>query len=157
MRFSKVRPQPLHINSINNSFLRQQWAKQFLTKNIQSKVVINIDETWIGQTDYRRRKWGVRGSNNSLPVKNLQPRLSLILALDTTGTIYYSITQHNTDSYMMEIFFEQLSIRLDQDRPGWRKNSVVLIDNAPYHASNQSMKMFEQLRIPLMFLAPLFL
>ena len=55
-------------------------------------MIINIDETWIGQTDYRRRKWGVRGSNNSLPVKSLQPRLSLILALDTTGAIYYSIT-----------------------------------------------------------------
>ena len=154
MSYRRVRPQAIHINSINNAFLRQQWAKKFLTKQIQDKVVINIDETWIGQTDFKRRKWGKRGSNNSYPVKNLQPRLSLILALDSTGTIYYSITQYNTDSYMMEIFFEQLTIRLDQDRPGWRKNSVVLIDNAPYHSSNQSMRMFQQLKIPLMFLAP---
>ena len=43
--------------------------------------------------------------NNSVSIKSLQPRLTLIVALDSTGEIYYSVTQNNTDSSMMEIFF----------------------------------------------------
>ena len=54
----------------------------------------------------------------------------------------------------MEIFFLELVKRLDETRKNWRKNHVILMDNAPYHKSNDSLRLFEELRIPLIFTGP---
>ena len=54
----------------------------------------------------------------------------------------------------MEIFFRQLVNKLNKDRIDWRENTIVLIDNAPYHCSSSIMKLYEDLRIPIMFTGP---
>ena len=54
----------------------------------------------------------------------------------------------------MEIFFRQLVNKLNKDRIDWRDNTIILLDNAPYHNSNATMKLFESLRIPVMFFGP---
>ena len=71
----------------------------------KGKIIINIDETWIGATDFRRRKWRLPGSTNSVPTGFVLPRLSVILGLDTLGNIYISITQTNNNTKIMEIFY----------------------------------------------------
>ena len=71
--------------------LRQAWAMRFMQKDIQDKVIINIDETWLGATDYRRMMWGVRGTSNSLQKKQLTPRISMIVAIDTSGNSYFTL------------------------------------------------------------------
>ena len=47
-------------NSLKNIHLRQLWALRFLETDIQSKIVINIDESWIGVTDFRRMNWAYK-------------------------------------------------------------------------------------------------
>jgi len=54
----------------------------------------------------------------------------------------------------MGLFFKELAALLDQKRPRWRDNHIILIDNAPYHSSQQTLQYLEELKIPLMFLAP---
>ncbi len=54
----------------------------------------------------------------------------------------------------MGLFFKELAGLLDQKRPRWRDNHIILIDNAPYHSSQQTLQYLEELKIPLMFLAP---
>ena len=54
----------------------------------------------------------------------------------------------------MGIFFQQLCKLLDEQRKGWRKTHIILIDNAPYHTSKETLNMFEKLKVPLMFTAP---
>ena len=54
----------------------------------------------------------------------------------------------------MEIFLQQLVLKLDQEDADWRKNTVLLLDNAPYHTSESSIDLMEGLNIPLLFTGP---
>jgi hypothetical protein len=57
----------------------------------------------------------------------------MILAFDTRGDVYFALTQVNTNAKVMKVFFSQLCSRLDVARPGWREDSIILLDGAPYH------------------------
>ena len=56
-----------HANSEKNLVLRQRFAVEFLRLAATGAVFICIDETWLNQTDFRRRSWQVRGQRRSLP------------------------------------------------------------------------------------------
>ena len=47
--------------------------------------VINVDQTWIGDTNFARRKWRQRGVSNSVPLSTVFPRVSMMLAINTFG------------------------------------------------------------------------
>lgn len=57
MRYKKVKHIPLQANSERNLILRQQWAMAVLDKDYKNKIYLNIDETWLGMSDFRRMKW----------------------------------------------------------------------------------------------------
>ena len=57
MRYRKIKTVSLHSNSERNLVLRQRWALEFLAQARKKKVFINIDETWLGMSDFRRMKW----------------------------------------------------------------------------------------------------
>ena len=154
MSYRKIRVQAINFNSDRNIYLRQAWAKRFLKSDLKSKVLLNIDESWLSNMDLRAMKWGFKGENNNLEKKTMNPRISLIVGIDTLGNIYYSISQSNSNSKMMDIFFKELTLKLDVDRPNWRKTTILLIDNAPYHTSKDTIETLETLRFPTMFLAP---
>ena len=92
MSYRKIRRQSLQFNSLKNIYLRQQWAIRFLESDIQGKTVINVDESWIGTSDFRRMNWAYRAKNNNLAVKNLSPRISMLVALDTRGEVFLSLS-----------------------------------------------------------------
>ena len=54
----------------------------------------------------------------------------------------------------MEIYLRQLVLKLDKEDAEWRKNTVLLLDNAPYHTSESSIDLMEGLNIPLLFTGP---
>ena len=60
--------------------------------------ILNCDETWLGMTDFRRSKWQVIGSTNSISKKLMVPRVTMILGLDTFGNVYMSLLQSNSNS-----------------------------------------------------------
>ena len=92
MRYRKVKAISWQANSPKNLILRQQFAQSFLKLDLYEKCIINVDETWIGQTDFRRRKWCFLHQPDSVPQKKVQPRISLIAAIDTRGNAYVSAT-----------------------------------------------------------------
>ena len=57
MRYKKVVPISIHGNSAKNLVLRQQFAIQMLELLLEKKTILNVDESWIGMSDFRRRKW----------------------------------------------------------------------------------------------------
>ena len=120
----------------------------------QGKRIINIDESWLGMTDFRRMKWAVKGHPRSSIRLQVAPRISMIVGLDTTGAVYLSLLQANNNSNTMELFFKSLVRKLDRERPNWRKNTVILIDNAPYHASKAFYDMADGLQLPIIFSGP---
>jgi uncharacterized protein (UPF0216 family) len=154
MRFRKIAAISQTANSDRNLVLRQQFAIKFIEAMERKRVIINIDETWLGMMDFRRRKWKVPTTTNSVPKKQLAPRVSMILGLDTIGNVYMALVQANSNAKIMEIFFQSLVRRLDSERPLWRKDTVILLDNASYHVSSTSIKMFKRLQIPIIWTGP---
>ena len=57
MRFRKIKTVSLHSNSEKNLVLRQRWAIEFLALTRKKKIFLNVDETWLGMSDFRRMKW----------------------------------------------------------------------------------------------------
>ena len=102
-------------------------------------------------SDFRRMKWQPAGSTNSVPKLQLSPRISMITGIDTNGQVYLSLLQSNSNTRIMAIFFHKLVAVLDKERADWRENTVVLLDNAPYHAAPATLKVFQALRIPVLF------
>ena len=74
----------------------------------QGFTIINIDESWINELDFARRKWHDRNESNSLPRKCVSPRLSVLAAIDTEGRVFMAMTTSNTTSEVVCLFVSQL-------------------------------------------------
>ena len=54
----------------------------------------------------------------------------------------------------MSVFFVQLVKKLDEENKQWRKDTVILLDNAPYHKSAELLTLLKELQIPVLFTGP---
>ena len=55
---------------------------------------------------------------------------------------------------MMELYFRALATQLDKERPGWRRDTVIVVDGAKYHQSQAFLIIAAELRLPYMLLGP---
>jgi len=154
MRYRRVQHVAFTGNSGRCLRLRQLFAERLLTQLKNQTRCLNIDETWINQGDMRHMKWRRRGQTNSISDKAIQPRLSVIAAIDTEGESYMSLSIANTDEDTFRLFVSKLAKKLDQDRPGWKEDTIVLLDNAPYHGSQKTREYFAHNGIRTMYTAP---
>ena len=154
MSYQKIVKVAIHANSVKNLFLRQRFAVKMLSLTQKKTIFLNIDETWLDMSDFRKMKWRPKYSTNSNPVFMVWPRISMIIAIDTLGNVYFCLTQSNSNQNIMECFFRQLVQKLDKDHIGWRENTILLLDNASYHKGTNILKLYESLRIPIMFTGP---
>ena len=154
MRFRKIVPVSIHGNSEKNLVLRQQFARVLIDLLMQGKTILNVDETWLGMTDFRRRKWRAPGSTNSVAKLEMRPRITMIMGIDSNGSVYLSLLQSNSNSQVMDIFFRALVKQLDKERPDWRDDTVIMLDNARYHSSKPTKRLFEALSIPVLYTGP---
>ena len=120
----------------------------------QDKRIINIDETWINETNYTRRTWAPRDGTGNLQLNPVSPRLSMIAALDTEGRVWFTLSHANTDSNIISIFLNYLIEALNNESPGWEENTVFLWDNASYHSSAETRAVLKKLGINIIFSGP---
>ena len=78
----------------------------------------------------------------------------MILGLDSRGNVYVALAQANSNSEMMELYFRDLTTRLDKERPQWRRDTVIFVDGAKYHQSTAFLKVAAKLKLPYMLLGP---
>ena len=104
--------------------MRQQFGKKMIELLSDGIRILNIDETWIAQTNFRQRSWQPRVGAESDIITTVSPRITMIAALDNFGDIYISLIQNNTNQYTFAEYVQDLADVLDEDRPGWRKNTV---------------------------------
>ena len=104
----------------------------------EGKRVINIDESWINETSFIRRTWAEKGGQGNTLKNAIQPRISMISALDTDGNVWFTVSQSNTNSKTMVLFLNSLATALSRDLPGWQEDTVFLLDNAAYHSSRET-------------------
>ena len=139
MGYKVARALPIQTNSERCLVLRQQYALKILPLLEEGRRLINIDESWLNQTRFVRKMWVPSKEAGSDIDKQVQPRISLIAALDTEGLVWCALTQANTDTDVMTLFLRHLCRRLDLERPGWQENTTILLDNAAWH-TNEKMK-----------------
>ena len=89
-----------------------------------------------------------------MPQLQLAPRVTMIAGIDTDGKVYLSLLQANTNNQVMEIFMRQLCRKLDKERANWREHYLCVLDNAPYHTSDATIRLLERLRVPVCFTGP---
>ena len=105
-------------------------------------------------SDFRRIKWSPKDQTGSVPKIAMQPRITMFLALDTDGEVYLSLLQSNSNNKVMDIYFRKLVLKLDQEDAEWRSNTVLLLDNAPYHTIDGTINLMEGLNLPILFTGP---
>jgi hypothetical protein len=104
MKYKKVKRIPFRGNHERCLVLRQEYSKRYFKYTSLFDYFINVDETFINQTDFRRKKWQKRGTTNSLAIKTVEPRISLLLAISNKGEVYFSISQANTTKETKSLF-----------------------------------------------------
>ena len=119
MGYRMARPVTIQANSERCLVLRQQYALKMLPLLESGRRIINVDESWLNSTRFIRKLWVPTDAAATYTDKQVQPRISLIAALDTEGRIYCALTQANTDADVMTTFLRYLVRQLDRETPGW--------------------------------------
>ena len=63
-----------------------------LDKEHKTRVYLNIDETWLGMSDFRRMKWQAPGTTNSVAALSMAPRVTMMVAVDSLGNLYFALS-----------------------------------------------------------------
>ena len=79
-------------NSERCLVLRQQYALSMLPLLERNHRIINVDESWLNQTRFLRRIWTPSDAAGTFTFKQVQPQISLIVALDTDGKLWFALT-----------------------------------------------------------------
>ena len=81
--------------------------------------IINVDETWLNESNLIRKSWAPKRGPSVGNTHTIQPRLSMISALDSEGRIWFALTHATTDSDVIILFLRKLILALDNETPGW--------------------------------------
>ena len=154
MRYRRVKRTSPNANSEDCMSKRHECAKVLLRELDAGKRIINIDETWIGEMDYRRYKWCGHNEANSLSSKDVAPRLALLTAVDNLGGLYMAMTQVNTDHEVFGVFMTKLVGKLTTEDPDWMRNTIFMLDNAPYHKDVYVLEALRRQGCNIIFLGP---
>ena len=85
LSYRRIKRVPTTGNSEQNKVLRSLYAQRMLQVYSQSKIVVNVDESWIPAADFRRRRWTTKGGDNSLADTPLGHKVNMIVAVASTG------------------------------------------------------------------------
>ena len=56
-KYKRIKEVSYQGNSTKNLLLRQQFVHAFMKIDLVKKTIINVDETWLGMSDFRRMRW----------------------------------------------------------------------------------------------------
>jgi hypothetical protein len=154
MRYRRLGVVGKHYDDHGNLLKRQVAAAEYIKALRNGRRVINIDESIIRSTDHRNRGW-TRYGKRILTSRALRlPQISMIAAITSDGLTFFSINQGKTTSLTFCFFLTGLCKALDARLINWRSTSTLLFDNASIHRAKDSLQTYEELGLPVMFLAP---
>lgn len=116
--------------------------------------VINIDESVVKYTDHRNRGWVPRIKRNQVTNNVRLEGINIICALASSGEVCYTVNSGKTNSDSFAWFMVKMVEHLDGHDHDWRKNTVIMVDNAQYHRSEATKSLIANLNIPVMFMGP---
>ena len=92
MGYRKSSVVPIQSNLPRCLVLRQQFALRMLPLLESGRRIINVDENWLNGTRLIRRSWVPSDAPGTHTDKQVVPRISLMVALDTDGKIWFALT-----------------------------------------------------------------
>ena len=128
LSYRKIKRVPFQGNSERCRVLRSLYARKMLTLYQSPQRVINIDESWIPEADFRRRRWKRRGMINTAPDKLLSQKVNIISAVASDGEVWFALTTCNTNSDVMMLFMTRLASELTKQSKDWRSSTIFLLD-----------------------------
>ena len=141
-------------NIVSCRYQRQQFALCLIDKLMAGKRVINIDEANLSKTNFVRQAWQIRGKTLR-PFKNpLGHSISLIAAVDNLGASYFSVSQTVNNSRTFSTFLQRLVLILDAEDPDWRDETILVLDGALTHRSEETRRAMAALKVPAMIAGP---
>ena len=108
----------------------------------------------IKYTDSRQRGWVRKSQKNLVTASQRLEGVNIIAAMCSTGEIWYTANCGKTNSETFCFFLLKLCGHLDSLDIHWRKNTVIMLDNAAYHRGVETQKVMDQLRLPVLYLGP---
>ena len=63
--------------------------------------------------------------------------------------MYFALSQANTDTETFALFMRDLVRILNVENRRWREKTLIWLDGAPYHQSEEIMKVYDELNIPI--------
>ena len=142
-------------NSEHNLVLRSLYAKKMLKLYEKRTHIVNLDESWLPEADFRRRNWDARGEPHSVPAKLMGRKVNMIVAVSSEGYVWLSLTQVNTDEDVMQLYLSKLAqVFTKQFGRDWRQQIVVLMDGASYHRSKETRNCIKHLNMRVVLSSP---
>ena len=107
MKLTFIKSKKLHPNSNSVKVLiqLQQYATKMIDLLNQGKRIINVDQTWLNESSFVRRVWAPMNGGSNVKLNAITPRVSLVVAIDTDGKVWFSLSHSTTDSDFMALFF----------------------------------------------------
>jgi hypothetical protein len=96
-------------------------------------VIINIDESIVRSTNEPKYSWQRKEIKTMVTGGQRMNQVSLIMAVSNKGEIYFTSNRGMNNSLTIILFLQKLTKVLDENDPGWREYTTLLLDNAPYH------------------------
>ena len=152
--YRRAKPIPIQCNSERCLVLRQQFAKTFIDLLHSKWTIIDLDESWINETNYTRMIWCSPKSPGTYSSKAVNPMLKLIANSSSKENVYFSLMQKSTNCYVMMLFQRNLQRQLDAERPDWRETTYFLLDGARFHTSEAMRVHFRKMDLKVIFTGP---
>ena len=116
--------------------------------------MINVDETWLSETSFVSKVWAARDSKGNAKLNSVAPRVSLIVAMDTEGQVWFTSSHANTDSNTFTLFLYHLKHELERECPNFLEDTYFLLDNASYHSSEETQATIKTLGFKVVYTGP---
>jgi len=78
----------------------------------------------------------------------------MFAAVDNFGGSYFAIAQDSNGSRVLCTFLQRLILQLDSEDPDWRDDTLLLLDGAKTHRSEETRRALAALRVPAIIAGP---
>jgi transposase len=154
MRYKKVKRTAFLANSQRSLVVRSLFARKALQLLKDGCRLVNLDQSFLKESDFRQRKWRYRGQPNSACKTTVEPRISLSGAIDTDGHVWISLSQSNTDEDTFCLFMQELVQDMAKERPDFREDTYFMFDTAAYQVSAIARNFLGNLGLKIIICGP---
>ena len=107
--------------------------------------IYNVDESGFNYTSNKTYGWYRRNQSNLSTHQQHITNTTLVSAVTMAGDHYYCIVKNSHNRKSFCYFLTMLVRRLDETKPNWRQNSIILVDNATLHKTPEVYELVRKL------------